>query len=1128
MKRTFLVITCGVMCLYACNSSDSKNKPEIIVKTAAEDDAAYAAQIESETPVKLADGLKISLWATDSLAPDPVSMTIDDYNNIYLTRTNRQKNSEFDIRGHRDWMTESISWQSVEDRRAFLKRFFDPKESEKNNWLEDLNGDGSHDWRDLAVEKEEIWKLEDTNGDGRADRSTRVLSDFREEITDVAGAILVRRKDAFVGLGPDLWRLEDTDGDGYYDKKTSISHGWHVHVGFSGHGMSGLVEGPDGKIYWGIGDPGMNVVDKAGNRHFFPNEGVIVRCNPDGSDFEVFSHGHRNTHEFVFDQYGNVISSDNDGDHPGESERLVHLVEGSDSGWRINWQFGKYTDPKNNRYKVWMDEGMYLPRHDQQAAYFLPPIRNYHNGPTGMQFNPGTALGKDWLNKFFLVEFTGTPSGAHIWSFDLKPKGASFDFNSETDMVNGILATGIRFGTDGALYAADWVNGWGTKNYGRIWKVDVTSNEFSGIRKKTKELMAADYSKKSGKELYDLLFFEDQRIRQKAQFELASRSEGTNLFTKAAQQTANQLARVHAIWGMGQLLTAKKGDAKVLLGLLKDSDPEIIAQAAKVLGDVRHKPAGSPLVPLLAHANPRVQFYAAQALGRIGHKEAVPGLIEVLKKNNDTDLFIRHAATLALSRIDDRAAVHQLISSPERSLRLAAVLVMRKWQDPELAKSLNDADPYIVAEAARAINDDLSVPDALPALAALVNRHEIQSEVIMRRAINAALRVGGDQQLNDLVAYARNGAAPGVLRGEALATMAVWAEPSVLDRVDGRYRGAVTRDAAKVKALLVPEMDGFLASKDAAIVNASLNVLKELKVTDFNDKLDAIYRKNQDPQIRSGILSALAELNYVKVGDLINDALKSQDRGLRGTALGMLNKLDISPELLSNMVNQVLKNGEQGEQQRMMKSLGEMPLAKTEGVFRSMIGQLKSRKFPDGLRLDLADAVEASGSAPLAEELKAAMPKGDIFEEYADVLYGGNRWRGEQYFKQNETGQCTRCHTMGAAAGESVGPELSNIGNMLERKQLLQALLEPSARLAPGFGTVKLTLTGGQEVTGILEKESAAELVLRTSEAEPLRVPVSRITHRENYPSAMPAMGSLMSRHEMRDVIEYLSSLKKK
>ena len=74
-----------------------------------------------------------------------------------------------------------------------------------------------------------------------------------------------------------------------------------------------------------------------------------------------FAYGLRNTHEFVFDEYGNLISEDNDGDHPGEKERLVYIVNGSDAGWRSNWQYGKYRDEHNNTYKVWMDEKMYLP-----------------------------------------------------------------------------------------------------------------------------------------------------------------------------------------------------------------------------------------------------------------------------------------------------------------------------------------------------------------------------------------------------------------------------------------------------------------------------------------------------------------------------------------------------------------------------------------------------------------------------------------------------------------------------------------------------------------------------------------------------------------------------------------------
>jgi glucose/arabinose dehydrogenase len=240
----------------------------------------------------------------------------------------------------------------------------------------------------------------------------------------------------FIGIAPDLWRVKDTNGDGIFDKKTSISHGYGVHIGFGGHGMSGVTEGPDGRIYWNIGDIGANITTADGKKHEHPNSGIIARSNPDGSDFEIFAAGLRNTHEFVFDEYGNLISSDNDGDHPGESERLVHVVEGSDAGWRSNWQYGKYTDPKNNKFNVWMDEKLSKPRWDGQAAYIIPPIMNYHNGPTGMVYNPGTALGSDWKNKYFLVEFVGTPTRSHIWSFGLKPKGASFVLDGEKDVVS--------------------------------------------------------------------------------------------------------------------------------------------------------------------------------------------------------------------------------------------------------------------------------------------------------------------------------------------------------------------------------------------------------------------------------------------------------------------------------------------------------------------------------------------------------------------------------------------------------------------------------------------------------------------------------------------------------------------
>ena len=388
-----LSISFALVLFYSCKKQ-SASDTQLLVMDNSPEPIKNNQTLREKTPLKVGEGLQIKLWANDSLAPDPIAMSIADDGAVFITRTNRQKNSEFDIRGHQNWMTASIGLQSLEDRRSFLHETFATSKSAENSWLKDLNEDGVHDWKDLAVEKEEIWKIEDINKDGVAERATRVFNGLNEEITDVAGALLVRGKDAFLGAGPDMWRLTDKNGDGIYETRKSISHGYAVHIGFGGHGMSGAIEGPDGRIYWGIGDIGANLTSVEGKKYEYPNEGIIVRSNPDGTDFEVFAAGLRNTHEFVFDQYGNIITEDNDGDHPGESERLMHVVEGLDAGWRANWQYGKYTDPKNNKYKVWMDEKLFVPRWEGQAAYIIPPIQNYHNGPTGMQFNPGTAFGK--------------------------------------------------------------------------------------------------------------------------------------------------------------------------------------------------------------------------------------------------------------------------------------------------------------------------------------------------------------------------------------------------------------------------------------------------------------------------------------------------------------------------------------------------------------------------------------------------------------------------------------------------------------------------------------------------------------------------------------------------------------
>lgn len=254
--------------------------------------------------------------------------------------------------------------------------------------------------------------------------------------------------------------------------------------------------------------------------------------------------------------------------------------------------------------------------------------------------------------------------------------------------------------------------------------------------------------------------------------------------------------------------------------------------------------------------------------------------------------------------------------------------------------------------------------------------------------------------------------------------------------------------------------------------------------------------------------------------------MEDKDESVRTVALGLLNNNNVTKESLPVIVNSIFTKGTTREQQKMLEVLGKMEADKTQVILSGLIDQLKDKKLSPNLSLELKEAVDASGVAALKEKMASLKPTASVLDEYAETLFGGNRFAGRNIFLNNSTAQCVRCHAINNTGG-AVGPSLTHIGDALTREQLLQALVEPSVRIAPGFGMVTLTLKDGQTVNGTLAKETAEELTINTSDAEPLVIPVARIAKRENMPSGMPPMGSLMSKREIRDVIEFLANLKK-
>lgn len=1024
------------------------------------------------------DQRTVSTWAGKGLMNSPVSICFDPQGNLYVAESDRAGTAVNDTRnlGHLNAVEEDLRFKSIEDRRAQIHK-----------WI----AQGAFPADYFTKTEDRVRILRDTDGDGVADWSGVFAGAFNDELDGIGAGVLWHDGSLYYTCIPNLWKLTPGKDPHVAASRDSLSKGYGVRWCFYGHDLHGVIEGPDGRLYFSMGDRGYNVTTKEGEAIVGPDRGGVFRCWPDGSGLELFYQGLRNPQDLAFDDLGEMFTGDNNCDS-GDLARVVYIVEGGDSGWRQDVQSLPSRGPWN-REAIW--KTLKDVSGPSRPAWTLPPVEYMGAGPSGILFNPGTGEGASLDRHFFLVDFYG--SGATVHSFRCEQDGAFYKVADHGDFYKGLTITDIAWGYDGRFYMSDWGGGWNPNPNGVVLaikneRVHADASEAAAIRE-VGGLFKEGFANRGDDELVALLAHRDQRVRLAAQFEVAKRGESeiARLTQASTHATSPMLQRIHAIWALGQIARSEPDAAANLMYLLNDPDAEIRAQATRTLGDVAgptSKAAAPRYLELLKDASPRVRKYAAFALGRIREASAVRPLLDLLAANDNKDLMIRHAASYALSRIARADEMIGTSASMNAATRLAVVVALRRMEHDGVTAFLHDADPAVAIEAARAIYDNRSKP-GMPELAAMLDGPlptALAIEPLLRRAIEANVHLGEDACIERLAKFAARSDIAPEWRELALDRVAVWDKPLKREGVWGNWADYPGRSKEAQKKAIRASIESILAAAGPAKeLKAKAERLKVLHTLDAS--ADALVQELGDAgkseAYRLALLERLAGESPAGLASVCEALLvggTGAGERLRQKSAETLAKID--PARAVTQLRAMLASTTVGDRQLAVRLLATLNDPAANGAFVSLVRELRRGKTNGAIALELYEAAmkQPKDSEPrtIAELVGKAPTRPD---GYTTTLLadGGNEARGSELFLHHASAECVRCHMVDDLGG-TAGPNLTQVASRLSPALLVESMVEPAKVVAPGFGNV----------------------------------------------TAMPVMSQFLSPREVRDVVAYLKTLR--
>ncbi|MBC8110270.1 MAG: PQQ-dependent sugar dehydrogenase, partial [Verrucomicrobia bacterium] len=481
--------------------------------------------------------------------------------------------------------------------------------------------------------------LEDTDGDGKADKS-KVF--YQGTDVNAALGIAVLGNKVIVSCSPNVFLFTDENGDDVADKKEILFGGLAGEQ--TDHAIHAFSFGPDGKLYFNYGNNITEMKDKNGNilkddlgrpitgagKPY--RQGMVLRCDTDGSNVEVLGHNFRNMYEVAVDSYGTMWQSDND-DDGNKATRINYVMQYGSYGYTDEMTGAGWSQRRTN------SETEIPKRHWHQNDPGSIPNMLYTGAgsPTGMAVYEGDLLPKRFQNQ--LIHTDAGPNAAR--TYPIASDGAGYKATIE-NMLDGSAGdqwfrpADIGVAPDGSVFVADWYD----PGVGGHWMKDTNRGRIIRLLPKgSSRYKVPKFDFNTAEGCAEALKNPNVSVRYTAWTKLHILDKKAEPALLGLWNDANPRFRARALWLLGKM---KNSGEEYIQRAINDKDPNIRITAIRLATQVSKNPIAY-LSQLINDKDPQVLREVALALHHNTDKQAPELWAKLAEKYDGKDRWYLEA-----------------------------------------------------------------------------------------------------------------------------------------------------------------------------------------------------------------------------------------------------------------------------------------------------------------------------------------------------------------------------------------------------------------------------------------------------------------------------------------------------